>query len=1046
MFNNALPHSAVRSASGFEFEALETPWPQRFSSLVESYLEKGSKRSELRNHRENFNKIGLSLEQTKVLETYVEDFLNRPHIQPVYERNPSELLETLSHQEYLSIPLRPRAKLPEESYREWFEHVETNFALHQNEFLNGIPPGIINAIYAAKLLKGDIETAIRTFLVNNLKKSSRINPEEYEFLNDIDPEQNLLEQGITLSKIEDYSSGRVIDEGSLVNKVILEKNGKQISFFLKGYGKGAKGEGKKEGRQAEKYEAFYTKLAQLLDMNSVEAAYFSFRGDPKMKGVILLETIEGQNTDALFERQNLAFRIKSEFSSYEGRLVQEFARFAALNDFLHKSDRVIIQNTFIGSPYESNYLIDLNLIKQRKNAIYSIDHNWLFVTTNQFTVSDIKKLGRTEIGILTSFQEFEQPEGRERLFLEYEEAYLDQWRLIKENEKQIEALTVSTFGEPSYEYDFFKDAIKKDPEIYFQEQKSALLDFVTGSNNRAVKTFQFDNGKYPVVLDLFDPSRGASFLIGINGSLSGHFSFNHETRQITWDGEGTGLKFADPKVDSPWAAYEKSLQKPSEDLYTYSYHNLYWNGWFLVWKDGQLYRRADEPFDDRIYSMFVVWKNGKVSSENIIFQKTATGVSIFREGDLQNPLDGKINFAIFGQRLIENFLKVPIVNIGHQFNDLFHLFNFPNDFSIQTDGKVVYGDTLVFREMLEARESSEGNLLRTALQTGIADVPLQPYITKYKSVEEIKKRFLDRSLITGKEYRQVENRDSVQTPGDYFISSGNVLHIYLHSYSYPHNLIGTTKSGKVFTLVLTGDKFEGLGYPVQGISGEVLKLEERIGENIESLFLLANSRDAFRRFNGLYTHESGPSPYQGGTAMIGVSVPRSEVRHESPRVVKNANASVIVNLEDFQLFSAEQKGEFLSLFKAFPNVEFIFVWKGERQITESLSDIEFLGRKFKNVKVREESALKPSFKKIVRIFAQTDNANLGLWAEKSDCFKLKILRGQKSGLLTAALLLFQSGREDIIRQQGEFFSEVPSTMRSEIRQIFSSYVYASIAA
>ena len=52
---------------------------------------------------------------------------------------------------------------------------------------------------------------------------------------------------------------------------------------------------------------------------------------------------------------------------------------------------------------------------------------------------------------------------------------------------------------------------------------------------------------------------------------------------------------------------------------------------------------------------------------------------------------------------------------------------------------------------------------------------------------------------------------------------------------------------------------------------------------------------------------------------------------------------------------------------------------------------------------------------------------------------------KEPGLLTAALLLLDSGREDLMRQR-QYFSEIPAALRSEIRQLLDNYVYIARSA
>jgi hypothetical protein len=71
-------------------------------------------------------------------------------------------------------------------------------------------------------------------------------------------------------------------------------------------------------------------------------------------------------------------------------------------------------------------------------------------------------------------------------------------------------------------------------------------------------------------------------------------------------------------------------------------------------------------------------------------------------------------------------------------------------------------------------------------------------------------------------------------------------------------------------MVLIGDKTKGVGDHVQDVADRGIALCDEAGHPLESLFLLANSRDVMRRENGVMTDASGPEIYALSSAAIGI--------------------------------------------------------------------------------------------------------------------------------------------------------------------------------
>lgn len=392
------------------------------------------------------------------------------------------------------------------------------------------------------------------------------------------------------------------------------------------------------------------------------------------------------------------------------------------------------------------------------------------------------------------------------------------------------------------------------------------------------------DSRYPAVLDFFDPDH-VTFSFLVNPAASGRIAYDHLTRQATWDGAAVPYKFGLPPVDIPWSCLEEQLNKPhGSRFWTYAYHNLYWLHWYLgVIGDGRsirLFHASGEPWRERTYSMFTIWNDGRATSEDLRFDEKGGSTTAFRaaDPDLKN-LAGDIRMAVFGSRIVQDGGKTAVSSLAAQFSDLFQLYQFPQHIEFDEDGRPRYGDVLGQAELSEGKAfpitaADRPRLADSLAKGGYAEFDLAPYLDRYGDVSTVEERFLQRPLLNGRSYRKVAPAPpSALKPGDYYITE-KLLRLRLYSFPYPHNLIGITASGKVLAMVLLGDKTKGIGSSVQDLADSALALAREAGHPLDSLFLLANSRDVMRRENGVMTDASGPEIYELSSAAIGVTASR----------------------------------------------------------------------------------------------------------------------------------------------------------------------------
>ena len=413
------------------------------------------------------------------------------------------------------------------------------------------------------------------------------------------------------------------------------------------------------------------------------------------------------------------------------------------------------------------------------------------------------------------------------------------------------------------------------------------------SESRGVKSYRFKSAfgdKYPIEMHVFDPQK-SRFQVVVRPEPNGVFHYNQQeldrSKRAVWaDG-----RIGDPvynAADVNWTWEEIEAKVPlaeDESLHISSYHNLYYNEWSVVY-DGNtqmLYRRDDEPFSERTYTMFVSWKDGTYSSEKVYFEEHEDVFHVYRrEGDSSKNLGPKINFAVWGQQLIQDFQARPLQEMAGEFSDVFHLYQLPQSYQ-NNNGAVRYGEPFGQDEIMRLSSESPArsivaehrSRLHQALQNnGIVEIPFASYLETYGNVSKFETELLQAETFNGRRYTRTLSKENLQT-GQYFLdTSAGTVHIRLYTYPYPHNLIGITESGKPFTLILSGDKSQGFGYPVQEIAAKVKELESEIGERVQHLFLMANSRDAFNRIDGKFTVTSGPEVYDAGSAALTFITPK----------------------------------------------------------------------------------------------------------------------------------------------------------------------------
>jgi hypothetical protein len=290
--------------------------------------------------------------------------------------------------------------------------------------------------------------------------------------------------------------------------------------------------------------------------------------------------------------------------------------------------------------------------------------------------------------------------------------------------------------------------------------------------------------------------------------------------------------------------------------------NLLWNDWFVAWKDGKVYHRLDEPIDERVYTMLVMWKNGNISIENIRFikldrQENNYKIIQIKRGKEIDITDG-VEFATYGQKILDKEKGfVSLTKIYSQFEDLRHLFSFPRikwskikDLGFKVSGNLsgsfYYGANYLIGENDLLEQASQGkvisfNFYDVFKEILIAQNPNNQNLLNDPDVKNELKNLLIEALRRA-DYRESTRVKDEMLWGEYkFI--GDKLFIKLKEGIYPHTLIGIKGNEEVILYAI-----DGLSGRLGATYNQLQKLLKKDG--IEEALLIANGGDALLGVDG----------------------------------------------------------------------------------------------------------------------------------------------------------------------------------------------------
>lgn len=256
--------------------------------------------------------------------------------------------------------------------------------------------------------------------------------------------------------------------------------------------------------------------------------------------------------------------------------------------------------------------------------------------------------------------------------------------------------------------------------------------------------------------------------------------------------------------------------------------NLLMNPWFVAWIEGELFHVKDEPVYRRKapYSSLIVWRDGRVSIENIYFR----GGKIKLDDPSGKDITKDVVYTTYGQRLVARGCFVLPYEISEQYYDLRHLLLFP---------------------FFSDQEGCLG-LNQLEMDSRIREDALKKLPVKLDFRTDKDRA---REALSEKNYQEVAK---VEKEGQFRITEDKIC-IILKSGLFPHNIIGTTDKGRVVSIIVTGWS-NTAGLMLDKASNLFDGIKEKYGLDIKDAILLDNGGDVMMYYRGKMIASSFMTP------------------------------------------------------------------------------------------------------------------------------------------------------------------------------------------
>lgn len=202
------------------------------------------------------------------------------------------------------------------------------------------------------------------------------------------------------------------------------------------------------------------------------------------------------------------------------------------------------------------------------------------------------------------------------------------------------------------------------------------------------------------------PEKGTDIYLSVDEAENNRLAYDHDEKRL-YRHNPTGRE---PLGWYPGIEIDEHVRRLHEQIAGRSYititdHNLYFNDFCLMFKNGVIYHKTGEftpeglPANNRTYTCLVAWKEPQEEKhftiERLTFKKAlkkgdSDKVYLTAEGGgIGKEITGKISCAIYGQQVIKDNQLVDIASLAEEFDDLRHLFSefMDADGTIEHEGK-----------------------------------------------------------------------------------------------------------------------------------------------------------------------------------------------------------------------------------------------------------------------------------------------------------------------------------------------------------------------
>ena len=266
-----------------------------------------------------------------------------------------------------------------------------------------------------------------------------------------------------------------------------------------------------------------------------------------------------------------------------------------------------------------------------------------------------------------------------------------------------------------------------------------------------------------------------------------------------------------------------------------------------VTKEPKFLHLFDEPIPNRVYSCLIKWKDGRfpqmeicdLKFDRFIYNSDKSDPRVVQKNG--HPIADKIEFAVYGQRLIRNGFDGedrPELfhprDIIHQFSDIRHIFQLtnlnPNDgsrpriyFGKQQEGDIWFGEAALIRNRNLRRAAIADSIEIDTLDSGlgVSSDEVQRHLTeaRYSHCPNPSRRLHYDKIPP----HQNHPEDPSKAEWRFVAEDPSLVEVRLRENRYPCTLVGVDKQGKTFFLAWKGTYSKYPGWTLRQAASHLME-------------------------------------------------------------------------------------------------------------------------------------------------------------------------------------------------------------------------------